>query len=115
MWPPSYWIVTWPCEEALPLARYAVRLPDMSKSHDESLSGVSFGRTTTRAPIPLPGRSGLELANLVTVATLVARSALERRESRGAHYRTDYPARNDGEWRRHIVITRGRLDFVPLR
>lgn len=63
----------------------------------------------------LPGRAALELVNLSTAAWLVARSALERRESRGAHFRTDHPARNDADWTRHIVIARGRLDTVPLQ
>lgn len=62
-----------------------------------------------------PSRTDLELANLVTVAGLAVRSALERRESRGAHFRTDYPARNDEVWRKHIIIMRGCLDFEPLR
>jgi succinate dehydrogenase / fumarate reductase flavoprotein subunit len=31
-------------------------------------------------------------------------SALERRESRGAQYRTDFPERNDGEWLKHIDL-----------
>lgn len=57
-------------------------------------------------------RAALELGSLATVAWLVARSALERRESRGAHYRTDYPARNDREWKRHLVIRDGELSLV---
>jgi len=31
--------------------------------------------------------------------------ALERRESRGAQFRTDYPERNDDEWLKHINLT----------
>ncbi|HEX9482667.1 MAG TPA: hypothetical protein VF927_11250 [Solirubrobacteraceae bacterium] len=30
---------------------------------------------------------------------------MERKESRGAQFRTDYPERNDGEWLKHIDIT----------
>jgi L-aspartate oxidase len=42
--------------------------------------------------------------NFLTVATLIARSALRREESRGGHYRVDFPARDDEHWRVHSVI-----------
>jgi L-aspartate oxidase len=42
--------------------------------------------------------------NFLTAATLIARSALRREESRGAHYRVDFPARDDEHWRAHSVI-----------
>ncbi|HST52799.1 MAG TPA: L-aspartate oxidase [Pyrinomonadaceae bacterium] len=42
--------------------------------------------------------------NFVTVATLVARAALWREESRGAHFRVDFPARDDEHWRMHSII-----------
>ena len=45
-----------------------------------------------------------ETANLVLLGRLVATAAWLRRESRGAHYRTDYPASREQEWRQHIVI-----------
>ena len=41
--------------------------------------------------------------NLLTVARLIARAALRREESRGAHFRSDYPGRDDGRWRIHVV------------
>jgi L-aspartate oxidase len=41
--------------------------------------------------------------NLVTVARLVARAALRRLESRGAHYRADFPERDDIHWKAHVV------------
>ncbi len=46
----------------------------------------------------------IEAANMVLSASLVARSALERTESRGAHQRTDYPKRDDANWLRHVTI-----------
>lgn len=46
----------------------------------------------------------LEARNLLLVAKLVAQAALQRRESRGAHFRLDYPQRDDMHWRRHIVL-----------
>jgi L-aspartate oxidase len=41
--------------------------------------------------------------NLVTVARLIARAALRREESRGAHYRQDFPERDDVNWKVHLV------------
>ena len=62
---------------------------------------------------PAPcSRPVLEARNLLAVARLVATAALERRESRGAHHRTDYPT-SDPAWRRRVVLTR-RGDGIVL-
>lgn len=45
--------------------------------------------------------------NFVTLARLVAEAALARRESRGAHYRSDYPQTDDANLRRHTLQRRG--------
>ncbi len=42
-------------------------------------------------------------ANLLTVARLIARAALRRTESRGGHFREDFPARDDLHWKVHLV------------
>lgn len=46
----------------------------------------------------------LELPNMLDVAEMVARAALFRTESRGAHLRTDYPEKDDKKWLRNIVL-----------
>ena len=61
----------------------------------------------------------LEFLNMVEVAETIALGALERRESRGAHARTDYPRRDDENFLKHSVIRRGedgelRLTWKPV-
>jgi len=55
-----------------------------------------------------PGREGHEVRNLHALALLIARSALAREESRGSHYRSDFPYRNDEVFGKHSVVQKGR-------
>jgi succinate dehydrogenase/fumarate reductase flavoprotein subunit len=52
-------------------------------------------------PAQLAG--GLELESLLSVAEIMARAALLRTESRGSHYREDYPQRDDRTWEKSII------------
>lgn len=45
-----------------------------------------------------------ELVNMVTLSELVIKSALLRTESRGAHYRTDYPHTDDIHWKKNSIV-----------
>jgi L-aspartate oxidase len=63
--------------------------------------------------LPAPGsRRSCEGRNIHTVAQLIARSAMARLESRGAHYRTDYPEHDDGKFRKHSIVGEKGVRFV---
>jgi L-aspartate oxidase len=47
--------------------------------------------------------AGWELQNMLTVARLMIRTALDREESRGVHFRSDFPERDDAAWQRHFT------------
>jgi succinate dehydrogenase / fumarate reductase flavoprotein subunit len=49
----------------------------------------------------------IELGFMLECAEMVCASAVERKESRGAHFRTDFPARDDANWLHHITCTQG--------
>ncbi len=54
------------------------------------------------------GRSAHELRNLHTLALVMTRAALAREESRGSHYRSDFPFRNDEDFAKHSALQKGK-------
>jgi succinate dehydrogenase flavoprotein subunit len=60
----------------------------------------------------------IELGYMLDCAEAIVLGSLERRESRGAQYRTDYPERNDEDWLKHIDISRNgdepELTYSPV-
>jgi L-aspartate oxidase len=55
-----------------------------------------------------PDRAAHELWNVWTLGQLIARAALAREESRGSHYRSDYPIRDDEHFAKHSVVSSGK-------
>ncbi len=63
--------------------------------------------------------AAFELDSLITTAELCCRAALHREESRGAHYREDFPNQDDARWLRTILLERdpsgfARIDSRPI-
>lgn len=56
----------------------------------------------------------LELQNLLDCSRLIGSFALARRESRGTHYREDYPAKDPALAGRHSILSRGKLEMSVL-
>jgi L-aspartate oxidase len=46
----------------------------------------------------------LELNNLLALAKLEAHACLARTESRGPHYRADFPVQDDANWRKNVIV-----------
>jgi len=70
------------------------------RSLEEAAGILATWETLLNQPIDRPA---YEVTNLVLCARLVTEAALLRQESRGAHFRTDFP-RASPEWQRHIVF-----------
>jgi succinate dehydrogenase / fumarate reductase flavoprotein subunit len=63
--------------------------------------------------------AAIELGYMLDAAECIVTGAIERKESRGAQFRIDYPDRNDEEWIKHITVTQGDdgspvLDYSPV-
>ncbi|MEO0663754.1 MAG: FAD-binding protein, partial [Planctomycetota bacterium] len=68
----------------------------------DALATFAFWSRAARS-LPLDDPRAIELVNMLTVAQLMTTGALEREESRGTHYRADFPERDDAHWRVHVV------------
>lgn len=73
-----------------------------------------------KVPVANPGQlvRRLELENMLLLSEMVCRAALLRTESRGAHYRSDYPEENNANWLQNIIIhqtdAKMRLESIPV-
>lgn len=78
-------------------------------AEDAEGSGLQQALAAARAWAPAPppaSREALELRQSAKVARLVLSAAARRHESRGAHYRRDFPETDDAHWRRRQVFRR---------
>ena len=55
-----------------------------------------------------------DLKNMIVVSELIIKSALKRKESRGAHYRKDFPETVE-EFKGNLVAHNGKTTFIPLK
>ncbi len=60
---------------------------------------------------PAPTREAIELANMIECAWLMTRAAIARKESRGAHFRRDFPE-ICADWKHHLLLGGERDDLV---
>ncbi|WP_214627163.1 L-aspartate oxidase [Paenibacillus agaridevorans] len=106
-------------ERRLKLQKVMVRYAGLRRNEN----GLRKGLEELKRQLPifqatLTEREQYEFANLLTCALLTTEAALQREESRGAHYREDFPAKDDLVWRKHTIlhhtqgITEERIEHV---
>ncbi len=76
----------------------------------EGLKKIKLLRNTFRQTKRCQSIEEYEYRNMLEVSELIVKAALERKESRGAHYRSDYP--NTYELAEHSLIKKGELQLV---
>ena len=101
----SNYQLTW-ITENLAIGGAPMSFADLGVIRDQD--GLSRAADTLAAwqqTLPPPtDRPSHELHNLVLTGRLITEAALRREESRGAHFRSDFPQAST-EWQRHIVFT----------
>lgn len=91
-------------ERRLKLQKVMVRQVGLRRTGEGLLKGIEeLKRQLLLFESTLTSREQLEFANMLTSALLLAESALTREESRGGHYREDFPDRDDARWRKHMI------------
>lgn len=94
-------------ERRLKLQKAMVRYAGLRRNREMLNKGLDeIKRQLPIFKTKLTTREEYEFANMLTCCLLITESALAREESRGAHYREDYPLRSDAQWQKHLLQIR---------
>ena len=98
-----------------PLAMTAVRdlmwrSAGLFRTREDLATAVEILERANSAASPATAEEWRQ-GNLLTVARLIACAALRREESRGGHFRADFPDRDDEHWKIHVVDHEGHKGY----
>jgi len=83
----------------------------------EILDSFSFSGPRSEKSLTPAHVDAIELRSAAKVASLILEAAIRRKESRGSHYREDYPSQDDQQWRGHLQVRTApdgdAWEFVP--
>ena len=85
-------------------------LEDIEKTLIPRMGVHSSGRIINRDWI-----DSLEAVNMLKVSKIILRACIFREESRGSHFREDFPAKNDREWLKNVVIQKNPDGGIECR
>jgi L-aspartate oxidase len=89
------------------MSRYAGVVRDLKGLEEAERALGELAATATATPAADCHTENWEATNLLTVAAALTSAALRRAETRGSHWREDYPERDDDRWRGHLDTTLG--------
>ncbi|HEV8130714.1 MAG TPA: L-aspartate oxidase [Acidobacteriota bacterium] len=81
---------------------------------ERNATDLQFTVSRLAARFDAADRLSAETNNMSTLAYLIASAALARQESRGAHFRTDFPARDDVRWRKRIILKSKDCKYIEV-
>ena len=86
-------------------------MEDLKKLHDR----FSSVRVTGNREYNTGWHTALDLKHLLTVSEAITRAAIERKESRGAHFREDYPQKDEQTGNCNLIIVKGKDGEMMLK
>jgi L-aspartate oxidase len=111
--------IVWPSDRFEQLRREINRIMWEKVGIIRNASGLEEAQNRLQQVKPpslmqLKNRFQLETLNMLTTAKLISSAALFREESRGGHYRSDFPSHNDSKWRHHSIIDKRHGPYLLL-
>jgi succinate dehydrogenase/fumarate reductase flavoprotein subunit len=84
---------------------------DLEKALEE-INDFRSGSRNCRIETPKDLMNSIGLQNMLLISEMVCRSALLRTETRGSHYRSDYPQEDNANWLKNIVIRKENNEMM---
>ncbi len=97
------WDKLGPVREGMEMKEAVAQLESIERTANEQMAIGHPARMYNRDRM-----EAIEVPFMIKTALLVARSALLRQESRGGHYRSDFPVQDDNRWLKNVVISKNR-------
>jgi fumarate reductase (CoM/CoB) subunit A len=91
-----------------------MQLPWLKEAVDK-INEISSLSKSAKVSVPDGLRQRLELDNLLIAGEMVVKTALFRTESRGAHYREDYPAEDEKWLKNLLIVNNGQITIEAVQ